>query len=371
METAARAARYAFFGEVAAHRDCQHLLLAHHADDQVETFLFHLLRGSGSGGLRGMRTQAVHVIGQRKLTVWRPLLGTWREEIDEYVSTRGLDFLDDPTNANLAHTRNRLRHEILPYLEAQLDRPVRPALWRAAALLAAEDEWLESQTPLLDEAAELAPLRALPLALQRRALHRWLQARAVPNIDFADIENLRGLLHEVRPSKINLSQGWHARRRAGRLWLDSPSMPQATAAKATAPPVAHERRKSPKPTSHDQYLAALHPLQRAALESLRQAIKTAAPKAEECICYGLPAFRLEGRFLLAYGAGRKHCAFYPGAVIEALRKPLRDYDTSKGTIRFAADHPLPVALVRKIVKLRLTIHAKTAPSGGKSKRKQP
>ena len=91
---------------------------------------------------------------------------------------------------------------------------------------------------------------------------------------------------------------------------------------------------------------------RAALETLRKNIRAAAPQAEECISYGVPAFRLNGRFLVAYAAAKNHCAFYPGAVIGEL-KELKNYDTSKGTIRFSPDRPLPVALVRKLVKLRI------------------
>ena len=69
---------------------------------------------------------------------------------------------------------------------------------------------------------------------------------------------------------------------------------------------------------------------------LRKTIKAAAPEAEECISYQLPAFRLNGKLLVAYGAAAKHCAFYPGSVVEALKDELKDYDTSTGTIRFPA-----------------------------------
>ena len=94
--------------------------------------------------------------------------------------------------------------------------------------------------------------------------------------------------------------------------------------------------------------------QRAALEKLRKTIRAAAPKTEECISYQLPAFRLDGRLLVAFGAAASHCAFYPGSFpIEACRKELKGYDTSKGTIRFPANKPLPVALVRKLVKARI------------------
>jgi uncharacterized protein YdhG (YjbR/CyaY superfamily) len=105
--------------------------------------------------------------------------------------------------------------------------------------------------------------------------------------------------------------------------------------------------------THDDYLTAVSADKRAALEKLRKAIKAAASKAEECISYQIPAFRLNGKFLVAYGAGANHCAFYPGSVVQGLKKELKGYDTSKGTVRFPADKPLPSTLVRKLVKLRI------------------
>ena len=111
--------------------------------------------------------------------------------------------------------------------------------------------------------------------------------------------------------------------------------------------------KPDKPKNPDDYLAAVSDDKRAALEMLRKTIKAAAPKAEECISYQLPAFRLNGKLLVAYGAAANHCAFYPGSVLAALKGELKGYDTSKGTIRFPADRPLPPALVRKLVKLRI------------------
>ena len=111
--------------------------------------------------------------------------------------------------------------------------------------------------------------------------------------------------------------------------------------------------KSNKPKTHDDYLAAVTEDKRGALQELRTAIKMAAPKAEECISYQVPAFRLNGKFLVAYGAATNHCAFYPGSTVKALKDELKSYDTSKGTIRFSADKPLPSALVRKLVRLRI------------------
>ena len=104
--------------------------------------------------------------------------------------------------------------------------------------------------------------------------------------------------------------------------------------------------KANKPKTHDDYLAAVTKEKRGALQKLRKAVKLAAPKAEECISYQLPAFRLNGKFLVAYGAATNHCAFYPGSTVKALKDELKSYDTSKGTIRFPAAKPLPPALVR-------------------------
>jgi uncharacterized protein YdhG (YjbR/CyaY superfamily) len=109
-----------------------------------------------------------------------------------------------------------------------------------------------------------------------------------------------------------------------------------------------------KPASIDDYLAALTEDKRAALEKLRKTIRAAAPKAEECISYQMAAYRYNG-MLVGFGATSKHCAFYlmSASTVEAHKNELKEYDTSKGTIRFQPDHPLPAALVRKLVKARV------------------
>lgn len=110
--------------------------------------------------------------------------------------------------------------------------------------------------------------------------------------------------------------------------------------------------------SHNDYLDTLSLDRRAALQKLRQQIQAAAPKAEECMSYGIPGFRLNGKLLVSYGAAAKHCAFYPGSIVQKFKTELKDYDTSgKGTIRFSADKTLPGALVRKIVKARIAQRA--------------
>ncbi len=115
-----------------------------------------------------------------------------------------------------------------------------------------------------------------------------------------------------------------------------------------------------KPKTIDAYLAAVSDDKRVALEKLRKAIKAAAPGAEECISYSLPAFRLDGKLLVGFGASANHCSFYPmsGSTVSRLKAELKKYETSKGTIRFQADRPLPATLVRKVVRARIAENAR-------------
>ena len=107
-----------------------------------------------------------------------------------------------------------------------------------------------------------------------------------------------------------------------------------------------------KPKTIDEYLSTLDDDKCAALEKLRQTIRAAAPKAEECISYGVPAFRENG-LLVAFGASKNYCSFYPGTILASFNLDLKKFETSKGTIRFQPDRPLPAALIKKIVKARL------------------
>ena len=110
-----------------------------------------------------------------------------------------------------------------------------------------------------------------------------------------------------------------------------------------------------KPATIDEYLARVSPNQRALLQKLRKTIRTVAPKAEECISYGIPAFRLNGRSLVFFGAWANHCSFYPGSstTLKKFWDDLKSFQITKGTIRFSPDNPLPLALVKKLVKARI------------------
>jgi uncharacterized protein YdhG (YjbR/CyaY superfamily) len=119
-----------------------------------------------------------------------------------------------------------------------------------------------------------------------------------------------------------------------------------------------------KPTTIDECLARASDEHRAALEKLRRLIHKIVPKAEECISYQLPAFRLDGRLLVAFAAWKNHCAFYPcsGKVIDSFKEELEGFQTSKGTIQFTPEKPIPTSLVKKIIRARVSENA------GKSKR---
>ena len=104
----------------------------------------------------------------------------------------------------------------------------------------------------------------------------------------------------------------------------------------------------------DEYLAALDEPKRATLERLRETILAIAPGAEQCISYGMPAFRLDGKVVAGFAAFKNHLSYFPhsGSVLPELADDLVGYTASKGTLRFAVDKPLPTALVKKLIAVR-------------------
>ena len=216
-ESAARTARYAFFAQAAKKFGIADLVLAHHADDQVETFLLQLLRGAGAGA-RGMKPEAT----RGGLVLHRPWLALWKKEIVAYARARHLTWSEDASNADTRHRRNLVRRRLLPYLRKIAGPETPQKLWRAAEIARAENDWLDALCAGLASRAELptAELRAAPLAQQRRTILRWLQARGIADVAFADVEAIRGLLKSREPSKVNLSRDCHARRRAGLIFIE-------------------------------------------------------------------------------------------------------------------------------------------------------
>jgi tRNA(Ile)-lysidine synthase len=170
-----------------------------------------------------MKAMSSRIIEGSGLQISRPLLGMWREEIDAYIARHRLAFVEDASNADRQFTRNRLRHEIIPALEHAFGRDIRHAIWRTAEILRAEDEFLDGLLDTGNMPAELhvPDLQAEPLAVQRRRLHAWLKFHGVPNVGFAEVEAVRGLLAS-RAAKVNLPGGRYARRRARKLFLEPP-----------------------------------------------------------------------------------------------------------------------------------------------------
>ncbi|MEI9894280.1 MAG: tRNA lysidine(34) synthetase TilS [Chthoniobacter sp.] len=221
LETAAREARYSFFAHLAREHDCPRLFLGHHADDQVETLLFNLFRGAGANGLAGMSPLSIRKIDGISFQISRPLLGTWREEIDAYIAKHQLTCVEDVSNSDRKYTRNRLRHEIIPALEQAFGRDIRRSIWRSAEILRAEDELLADLLGNIPPELNVPALAAEPVAVQRRRLRAWLKLHRVPEVGFVEVEAVRQLL-AGRTAKVNLPGDWHARRRARRLFLEPP-----------------------------------------------------------------------------------------------------------------------------------------------------
>ena len=222
IETAAREARYSFFAKIAKRRRCRTIFLAHHADDLAETFLLNLVRGAGITGLAAMREVSTRRMDKFDLVVVRPFLGVWRKEIDIYLREQRLKFREDASNKNLNPLRNRVRHRVIPYLEKMLGRNIRQNIWRTAVIAAEEENWIENQLPDSDEVElPVAKLRDTPVALQRRRILKWLRAQSVADVGFDLIERVRSLAErDARIAKVNLPQDRHARRRAGKIFIE-------------------------------------------------------------------------------------------------------------------------------------------------------
>jgi tRNA(Ile)-lysidine synthase len=139
IEEAAREVRYRFLFEQARQHGVQAVAVAHTADDQVETFLMHLLRGAGLAGLRGMAYRTLPHAWSEEIPLVRPLLGVWREQVLAYCLENQLDPHFDATNLDTTFFRNRLRHELIPYLESYNPR-ARQLIWRTANTLSADYE---------------------------------------------------------------------------------------------------------------------------------------------------------------------------------------------------------------------------------------
>ncbi len=224
LETAARGARHGFFAECAVRRRCRRVVLAHHADDQAETVLWNLLRGSH--GLKGMREeQEMAVGGGVKLRLVRPLLGVRHADLVKWLVERGLKWREDASNAEPVGVRNRLRNEVFPLLAEVSGRDAVAAFVRAAADAAERDAGEEEElgrANVRDPQGRLhvGALRGLPPGLQRAALREYLKEHGIGEIDRGLLGRAVELMDVANPAVVNLPGGRRLRRREGRLWID-------------------------------------------------------------------------------------------------------------------------------------------------------
>ena len=225
IEEAARHERYAFLRRVCEEEGGALLAVAHTRDDQAETLLLRLLRGAGTTGLAGMRP--------RRGGLLRPLLAVSRDEVRTHLRERGLAWREDPSNADLALRRNRVRHELVPYLEDQFNPGIRAALARTAALLADEAAHLRGEAEALlarisrEEKGALVlrrrPLGEAPTAVARVAIRQALRrAGGLRQVAAVHVERLLEIARSKAPSgrRLPLPGGREARFTRDDLWLE-------------------------------------------------------------------------------------------------------------------------------------------------------
>jgi tRNA(Ile)-lysidine synthase len=190
LEMAGRAARYACFARLARALGADRVATAHHADDQVETLLLRLLRGTGLQGLGGMACETT-INGLR---IIRPMLHVRHADAIAFLRAHGLAWREDASNTDVALLRNRVRRDVLPMLEAHFGAAVRANMVRTAQALRDDQAWLDQlaekwRRTVIGAAGEVRelPLKRMPAAARRRILVAWLMERGVPaeRLDFA------------------------------------------------------------------------------------------------------------------------------------------------------------------------------------------
>lgn len=222
LETAARDARYEFLASVAKKYRTRDILLAHHADDQVETCLFNFLRGSGIAGLSGMKSLSKRTIKGVKLQLHRPLLGASKRELLDHLNLRKLRYREDASNSVAEASRNKIRLKVIPLIDELFGSSFRGSIVRNAKILAVEEELLSSMSlPTAgSEKLSVKLLRDLHPALRRRVLHAWLKGRGIHEPGYAEVEFVDSLLETSGPAKVNLPGNRFARRRSGILFIE-------------------------------------------------------------------------------------------------------------------------------------------------------
>lgn len=201
IEVAARAARRSFLDRARLETGAERIAIAHTRDDQAETLLLHVVRGTGTRGLTGIRPSGAHRV--------RPLLWATRRELQAMLAGRGEAWREDATNADLTHPRNRVRHELMPYLERHFNPQVQEALARLSDIARADDAMLTraataaaasliTVTPS-DVRLERRALTLLPTALARRAVQAaWRATGAATTAGLADVDCILDMARQLR-----------------------------------------------------------------------------------------------------------------------------------------------------------------------------
>lgn len=220
LETTARRARYAFFGQIAKEHRCPRLVLAHHADDQAETLLWNLVRGSH--GLKAMRQVQLMALAEGKFDVIRPLLKTRRVELREYLLENKIAWREDASNAEAFATRNRMRNEVLPLLCDVARRDVTPLLLQQLESDADREmleSWALEKIQVLDPQGRLhvPVIKTLPPVMQRLVFRDYLIKNQVTSISRDLLDRCLLLISDATIHSVNLPGGNHLRRKAGRI----------------------------------------------------------------------------------------------------------------------------------------------------------
>lgn len=223
VETAGRRARHALFAAAARQHGVGRVFLGHHADDQAETVLMNLCRGSaGLAGMAGETELAVAGLAE-PLRLLRPLLGLPKRVVREVAAARGWEYREDASNAVAEVVRNRVRLEVLPLLDAIFQRPVAPGMARAAGWAEGAREYLRQAAAgwVGQERLRTAEVAGLDAALRDSVLAGWLRARGVPDVSAALVAQAGAMLDPATgPSRWNAPGNTFLRRRGGWLWVE-------------------------------------------------------------------------------------------------------------------------------------------------------
>ena len=210
VELAAREVRYEFLTQVAEATGARVIALGHTQDDQVETILMHLLRGSGPAGMRGMEPMSSMWKGGGDKALLRPLLEVTREDVETYCRRSKLQPRSDVSNYSLSHTRNRVRHELIPLLET-FNQNVGAALVRTARY-AAEDlafvEWGVSRLweRVITKKGDVLQINSKALLVQHKSLQRHIMRRAMLEV-LGDLKDVQAVHIEKMVEGLSLAAG--------------------------------------------------------------------------------------------------------------------------------------------------------------------